>query len=87
MGQAPFLLLLLLALVLIAEGQLTHKNKIFLGPHETYLFFPHRHFRSISTYTSNCSARPPQLALEHAAMTSVASFSFNNSNLGISILS
>jgi hypothetical protein len=81
------LIFFLFALLSVAVGQITHHNKIFLAEHETYLFFPHRHFQFVSTYTSNCSAKPSDLTHYRRAMTTVAGFDFNNSNLGISILS
>jgi hypothetical protein len=80
------LIILLLWLIELISSQLTHQNKIFLVHQEAYLFFPHRNFQTISTYTSKCSAKPVEMVKHHPSMTTLAKFKFNNTNLGISIL-
>lgn len=53
------LLVVMAAVVGLGGAELAQRTKVFLAEGESYLFFPHRHFHSISTYTSNCSAKPP----------------------------
>lgn len=72
-------LLLLISLTLTASL----RSNVFLTRNEKWLLFPHRQFRSLSTYTSSCNLDPIEAVTENVQLASVAEIPFNNTHIAI----